>query len=409
MSLASTLFGAVPSGALSSGPVPTERYAPDFRVEVEGRELDPATKGDVLDLKVTMDMDAMTSADFNFNNWDDRSLFFKYSDTTALNVGNRIHVLLGYSGRLVSLMHGQINSLTPRFPQAGSPTITVSALDGMQLLKERRPKDNEQIKYSNVRDYQIAQKIAERHGLKAEVTEDGPEHVEVIQKNQDDAQFLMERAKRIDFDCYIHIDPSKPKPILRFMRPTDARAGSRARVHNLAWCQVSQRFDGLEPVESFVPLLHFEPTLTLSRQVSQVTVRGWDPSTKQAIVATARAADLPGGGRGASGPQEAERVLGGRQDVVVDVFVRSVQEAREYAIALLREKAYEFITASGEVMGMPELRPGDNVNIRGLGKRFSGQYYVKRVEHSLGSNGFTTRFEARAMYDGGVENPRRAR
>jgi len=42
--------------------VPTDYYAPDFKVEVEGEELDPESKGDVLDLKVVMDIDNMTSA-----------------------------------------------------------------------------------------------------------------------------------------------------------------------------------------------------------------------------------------------------------------------------------------------------------------------------------------------------------
>jgi phage protein D len=371
----------------AAGPVPTDQYAPDFRVEVEGRELDPETKGDVLDVKVTMDMDAMTSVDLTFSNWDDRNLSFKYSDTTALNVGNRVHVLMGYSGRLVSLMRGQINSLSPRFPQSGSPTITVSALDGMQLLKDRRPVEGEDTKYTQKTDWQIAQAIAVRNGLTAEVTREGPVHDEVVQKNQDDATFLMERAKRIDFDCYIYTNPASDHSVLRFVKPTDDRAGSRARTHAVRWGE---------------SLMSFEPTLTLSKQVSQVTVRGWDSATKQAIVVAATSADLPGGG-GTSGPQEAQRSLGNRQDVVVDVVVTSEEEARELAISLLRERAYEFITGSGEIIGLPDLRPGDNLELDGLGQRFSGTYYVKKVEHKIGGSGFTSRFEVRRVFDGGTQ------
>jgi uncharacterized protein len=387
-----------------SGAVPTRQYAPDFRVEVEGAELDPATKGDVLDLKVTMDMVNMTSVDLTFNNWDDRRLSFKYSDTDKLNVGNRIHVLLGYSGRLVSVMRGQINSISPKFPQSGSPTVTVSVLDGMQLLKDRRPAEGEEIKYTGKADWEIAQAIASRNGMRAEVTEDGPVYDEVVQKNQDDAQFIMERAKRIDFDCYVHVDPDTEEAVLRFVRPTDDRAGSRSRVHDLLWCQKAQVLSGFEPTDDFEVLLSFDPTLTLSNQVSQVTVRGWDSNTKQAIVVTASASDLPGsGGGGSSGPQEASRALGNRQDVVVDAVVTSEEEARRLAEALLRERAYEFITGSGEILGRPDLRPGDNVNLIGLGRRFSGQYYVKKVDHALGQQGFTTRFEARRVFDGGVD------
>jgi len=341
----------------------------------------------VLDLKVTMDIDAMTSVDLTFSNWDDATLFFKYSDTTKLDIGNRVHVLLGYADELVSMMHGQINSLTPRFPQSGSPTITVSVLDGMQRLKDSRPKDGETIRYVDKADWEIAKIIAERNGLTAEVKEEGPTHPDVIQKNQDDASFLLERASRIDFDCYVYTDPKQEKSVLRFMKPTDDRAGSRIRSHDFSWGE---------------DLMSFEPTLTLSRQVSQVTVRGWDPEAKEAIVEKATSDDIPGSGSGTSGPKAAAKVLGNRQDVIVDAPVASSEEAKRLAVALLCERAYEFITGTGEVIGDPQIRPGDNLNLSGLGKRFSGSYYLRKVEHSIGRGGYTTRFEARRTVDGGT-------
>src|SRR5262249_28064858 len=119
---------------------------------------------------------------------------------------------------------------------------------------------------------------------------------------------------------------------------------------------------------------------------------------------TATAGDLPAGqnsAAGESGPQSADDAAGGRQDVVVDAPVSSQQEAQELAIALLRERAYEFITATGGVAGLPELRPGDNLEIFGLGTRFSGTYFVKRVEHALGTSGFFTTFTGRRVFQGG--------
>ena len=78
-------------------------------------------------------------------------------------------------------------------------------------------------------------------------------------------------------------------------------------------------------------------------------------------------------------------------------------EARELAISLLRERAYEFVTATGRLAGLPELGPGDNLEIYGLGRRFSGTYFVKRVEHTLSASGFFTQFTARRVYDGGTQ------
>ena len=63
-----------------SGLPSVEYYAPSYLVEVEGEELDPTTKGDVLQVKVTMEKKKLTSFSLTVNNWDDQRLRFKHSD-----------------------------------------------------------------------------------------------------------------------------------------------------------------------------------------------------------------------------------------------------------------------------------------------------------------------------------------
>jgi len=87
----------------------------------------------------------------------------------------------------------------------------------------------------------------------------------------------------------------------------------------------------------------------------------------------------------------------------VDHVVTSQQEAQDLAISLLRERAYSYITGTGQSIGLPDLRPGDNVELVGLGNRFSGSYYVLKVEHALGSNGYLTNFTVRNYQDGGTK------
>ena len=88
---------------------------------------------------------------------------------------------------------------------------------------------------------------------------------------------------------------------------------------------------------------------------------------------------------------------------MVDAPVTTEQEAKDLAIARLRERAYEFITGTGQVIGLPDLRPGDNLELQGLGRRFTGQYYIKKIEHTLGASGYLTTFEVRRVFDGGVQ------
>ncbi|GHH66671.1 hypothetical protein GCM10017673_12610 [Streptosporangium violaceochromogenes] len=380
-----------------------DRYAPEFEVHVEGLQMDPATKNDVIDIKVNRDIDEMSGFDLTLNNWDDVNLRFKHSDSTRLRLGCRVSVRLGYADRLLTVATGTISTLSPKFSDAAPPTIAVSGVDGLLRLKDRKPAENESKIYRNMPDWRIAEQIAQRNHLRIVVTREGPTHEVVVQKNQDDAAFLMERAKRLDFDCYILPDPSTGEDTLYFIKPTDGRDGRPIRVYRLAYAPGLSTGPGAQP-EGLVPnLIEFTPTLTVSRQVGKLTVRGWDPRTKQPIAFTATAENLPAGQNaadGQSGPQVADSTLQGRQEVLVDAPVTSDQEARELAISLLRERAYEFITATGRVAGLPELRPGDNLEIYGLGRRFSGAYFVKRVEHSLSTSGFFTQFTARRIHEG---------
>lgn len=384
-----------------------DRYAPEFEVFIEGVEADPTTKNDIIDIKVHRDIEEMSGFDLELNNWDDVNLKFKHSDSKRFRLGSRVSVRIGYADELLTVATGTVSTLAPKFPDGASPTVSVSGVDGMLRLKESKPTAERDKIFLNMADWEIAERIAQRNKLRIETTKDGPVHDRVVQKNQSDAQFLMERAKRMDFECYILPDPRTGEEILYFIRPTDGRDGRAIRLFRLAY-QPGLTTGPTALPEGLVPnLLDFTPTLTVSKQVSKLTVRGWDPRTKEAIEATADASTLPGGQNsadGESGPQAADSAAGGRQEVVIDAPVTSKEEAERLAKSLLAERAYEFITATGRVAGLPELRPGDNLEIFGLGVRFSGSYYVKRVEHTLGTSGFFTTFTGRRIFQGGEES-----
>jgi phage protein D len=375
--------------------LPTEYYAPDFKVLVEGRELDATTHGDILDLNVTMDIENLTSFDLTVNNWDDTSFDFKYSDTTTFDIGKRVDIKMGYANDMRFMASGLIQSLSPRFPESGSPTLSVSGVDRRVKLRDRKPTKKDVKQFVGKTDYDIARMIATRNGLEAIVTEKGDPHPLVVQKNQDDLTFLMERAKRIDFDFFLRVNPKTGKDVLYFVSPTDNRDARRTKTYVFEWGK---------------NLMSYSSQLTLNKQVASVTVQGWDPITKAKISYKATAKDLPETkAAGTNGPKTAEEKLASREDIVVDQPVSNAQEAKDLAISQLRERAYQFLTGSGKVIGLPDMRPSDLIELRGLGQRFSGtdakplQYYVKKVVHTSGGSGYLTQFEVRSTADGGAK------
>jgi phage protein D len=75
--------------------------------------------------------------------------------------------------------------------------------------------------------------------------------------------------------------------------------------------------------------------------------------------------------------------------------VRDEQTARAMATARLATINQELVNGTGSVPGIPELRAGSQVYLWGLGKRFSGRYFVTGTTHNLGMSGYTTQFECR--------------
>lgn len=359
-------------------------YAPRFRVTVAGQELDAETLSDVLQIKVTMEKNGLSNFSMTLNNWDEQITEFpkfKYSDSETFNIGTELRIEMGYSDKLVPMLVGQINSLTTKFPESGTSTVEVGGTDKFIRIKGSKPKDGDKLVFVNQPDWQIAQYIADKNGLSIEVTREGPTHERVVQpKDQSDADFLLELAKRNEFDLFM--DPASG--VIQFIKPKDGRDGRSIVVFEFAWGQ---------------NLIEFSPKISANNQVSSVTVRGWNPQTKQSFAYTANASDLPQtGNSGKTGPQSAGQVAPrGKEDIIVDAAVISADEARRLAISRLVKRAYTFKTGSGRVMGQPEMRPGANVQLSGLGKRFSGTYQITKVDHSIGGSGYSTTFDVESL------------
>jgi len=364
-------------------------YAPEFVVRVDNQALDPTTKGDILQIGVTLDEKQPASFSLTVSDWDDVGLTFKYSSTTMFDPGRRLAIDLGYADRLLRVITGVVTSLSPRFPESGPPTLSVGGQDLMRKMANHQPGDGDRKLYRDKTDAEIAEEIASRWQMRANVDRSGPRHPLVVQR-QDDAVFLMERAKRIDFEFFISLDEASGEEVLNFLQRRDGRDGRPLRVYRFEWG---------------VNLTSFSPRLTTNGQVSQVTVHGWDPRAKRPIVYTARAADLPTSAAGdRSGPARADRRAA---EVLYDAPVLSLEEARRLATSRLMERANQYTSGAAQIIGLPDLRPDDTVEIAGVGSRFSGRYHVTKVAHTLGASGFTTSFEVDRPVEGPSSQPRR--
>jgi phage protein D len=146
--------------------------------------------------------------------------------------------------------------------------------------------------------------------------------------------------------------------------------------------------------------LDFKPTLATHNQIKSVTVCGWNRRSKKQISAKSLVTDAK-----FRMNQDIQRLITQchpREEIVVHEPVFTPQQAQQRADAILTDRLRGFVKATGTTVGLADLRAGVNVQIGGLGSRFSGTYFVTGTTHTIGGNGYTTRFTARREdFDGG--------
>ncbi len=360
-------------------PVVQDYYVPHFEVKVSNHALPKDVIYDITSVTYKDSIDEIDSFEVTINNWDARTLTFKYSDKDIFDPGASVDLSMGYfgQGRTKRMLSGSVTSLRPSFPSGGQPTLVVGGVNEMHRLRTKQVSCS----YFKKTDSQIAKQIGSRLGIKV-ITDPAAEAREVpyeyvIQKDRYDILFLMDRARHIDYDLVMDQNGDSGKPALHF-KPSDS---VNQVTFNLTYGRT---------------LIEFQPNLSTNNQVSKVQVNSWDDVNKRVITATATRGELSTKGVGAAGHQGAiDKSFQDRTEVIARHTVQNEQEAKTLALDSLERNAKQMLTGSGSTIGLPDLRAGTVLFLDGLGQRFSGRYFVTGTTHTIGDSGYTTQFECR--------------
>jgi phage protein D len=352
-------------------------YVPAFEVKLDGRPAGQEVIRDIVSVSYKDSVQEIDSFEISITNWDAAKRTFKYSDQTLFDPGKRLELSMGYQGALRTMLKGEITSLRPSFPSGGGSTLTIS---GLNILHKFRTQQ-ESHTYPEMTDSEIAEQVAQRLHVTVGTPKESnePELRYVIQDNQYDIVFLIERARRSGYDIFVEErrSGSSVETVLVYRRSTT--------IHNAAY-----------RLSYGKSLIEFSPELTTANQVGKVTVRGWDNVRKQPIVKTVTREQLQTRGVGERGGQAAiDRSVEQKAEIIATKPVESEAEADRLAREILEGIAKDMVKGSGSVAGLPDVRAGTVLHIDGLGDRFSGRYFVTATTHAIGDGGYTTQFECR--------------
>lgn len=305
-----------------------------------------------------------------FEAWDAQKLeTARWANDSTFSPGKPIQMDAGYRDSLTPIFHGEVTAVEMDFSAMGVPTLIVRCLDKSHRLHRGRQSRS----FVQVKDSDLVRQLAGEAGLNAKgVDATGDVHDWVFQNNQSNWDFLQERAGRNGFRLFVQGDGD-----LYFQKVKDPEGATVT----LEWGAT---------------LRSFRPRLNGGHQVSQVTVKGWDRKTKQAIIGQKSS---PNGAPSIGESKKAQQAgagfsaTGGAKMVVVDKPVFSQSEADGLAQSVFDDIAGEYVEADGLCYGDPQLKAGTTVEIKGAGSRFNGQYHVSSTTHSYtAAEGYTTQF-----------------
>lgn len=370
-------------------------YAPAFELKLSGSPAPSKVMRDVMEVTYEDSVEKIDSFTLTVNNWDAENRTLKYVGTDpsgpdAANAklfdpGNQVLLSMGYQGDIRPIINGLITTVDVEYAESGSSRLTVRGLNVLDKLRRKQyswswPDDGSN---NGIRDSDIAKALAPKAndqtgkpGLDIKVVTDSqaaasePVNPNVFMYNQYPIVFLMGRARRLGYSLFIGQDASGAE-YLYFGPSQDLRQ----ITYVLEWGK---------------SLASFHPTFATARQLQSVTVRGWDRKTKKPIEGKATLDDV----KNINADLRAVARAANREDVVIEEAMHTPDQAKARAIKILEQRQRELVDASGMTVGLPDLRCGSVLVIRGTGQPFDGQYFVKETTHTINEQGYRTTFRA---------------
>lgn len=269
------------------------------------------------------------------------------------NIGDSIEIKAGKD--LASIYKGEIVGFEGHYKGKDSTRLTIRAMNKMhRLLRVRKS-----LTFAGKTDKDIITAVAQGAGLTVDWAPAASiEYKHVYQHNLTDLEFIRTRAARLGrhvwcVDTKLHV---KEPPL-------------------------GEKSDIKLSVDETGELTGFMPRISSASVVKKVTVKGWNPETKELIIGTASASGSKLGKKSAvdaCGPLAAEETF------VVDHPIWSKEEADAIAKARLCDLNLTYITGEAELKGNPKIELGKTIEIKANANGedpFNGDYYVMGVTH----------------------------
>ena len=343
----------------------TQLLTPSLEISVDGKSLNNDAWSTLISVEIDQHLSSIDRVELRFDDQLSNERKPKGSAPT-FDVGAAVRVsLVDSAGKATPVFSGEVTAVSTEW-RAGLSTIVYEALDLRHRLI-RRLTPTTTLKGTAT---DILRKIASGAGLQAEIPSKLGSKFDSITFAGTDLETLRKIERLSGAASYVD---AKGKLVL-FLLDTAPSV----------------------TVQGAEELLEFEATWSPLERAKQVTVSGWDQATGKPFEGVAKTTTA----YPKIGLKTSADLLRAGEYRESRVRAVSNDHANELAAGTARRFRAREVRGRGAMLPNGLLRPGVQLQIKGVNDRFNGSYPIVAVQHLFDGNGLVTRFEIGPADDG---------
>ena len=327
-----------------------KHLTPVWIVYVDGKRLDTEHEGALQKIHMDDVLDGVGACTLEFD-----TSAVRIAESGTFSFESVVSVHLGYKDDCEEVFAGEVTDFETRYNEYGNERFLVICSSFLHRLKNSyKPASFESKRLSD-----ILKGIVDSYSLKSDIEDFGARKEYQVKLGATDLDYLLESAKKYGKTAYCY--------------------GSTVYVKD----EVTVRDDDII-LEWGKTLIKFSGREQLKGLLSGCSFTGWNENVCEAISGSASLKDLPVKIGGSKSWEDNSNGAGGKwQSVFWGDTVYDNDDAKALAIGKLVESSFRYQTGVAKCEGDYRIHPGMRVNIKYVGRKFSGEYIADRVEHDL--------------------------
>jgi len=339
-------------------------------------------------------------------------------DSKIFAEGHRIEVRMGWGNSLFTVGACVLVKKAPDFPSDGLPTLVIEGFDLLYLASRSRPKTG--VSYVGSRDSQIASIIGARNGFDISVEDSRSfagirktegTHKRVQKKGISDYEFLKKVADINGFDLFSKFNPDLKKFSLFFQPAALAKQRETFTfVYNAGDVSYKNSLLSFTPtLDAYDQSTEFDIFLITNKKKGGPSVKNFQTfnNKQQNELIEARERRLSNSSAATQesifndeGIQVAFKAFGRSFKFPAHKRFKSEADARRAIQEFVKRQKENFITGTGSLLGNEVVQSRQVHNLQGIGKQFSGKYYLTQVVHTMSKDDtYQTEFSCRKVIE----------